>query len=331
MNYRLFAVLSGALLPITLLGWLAAGRIFATVAPAPRPPALIAHRCGTADAPENTLAACRSALANGVRQLWVSVQVTRDGVAVLYRPRELSALTDGQGLIAGYSFEELKRLNAGWQFDRAGADGKVTHPYRDKPVRIPSLEELLDELPADASLYLDIKTDRAKEAARAVAAALDRHDAWRKARIYSTVSANLQAFEAYPKARLFESRQRTRQRLVSIALEHRCDRPRDGTYLGFEWRRKVTLSETLTLQAEATSSADAVLWSRAAMACLNAAADVHAIVFGINREEDYLLAAGLGVDAVMVDSPRRAKAYRRDRRDLPRLVQSDQGLLDMDR
>lgn len=325
MSYRLLAALSCALLPITVLGWLAAGRIFAAAAPATAPPALIAHRCGTADAPENTLVACRSALANGVRQLWVSVQVTRDGVAVLYRPRDLSVLTDGQGSIAEHGFDELRRLNAGRHFSRIEVDGRVTQPYRDNPVRIPSLDELLAELPADASLFLDMKSARAAENARAVAAALDRHDAWKRVRIYSTSSANLKAFQPYPKARLFESRQNTRQRLLSIALERRCARPPDGAYLGFEWRRSMSLSETLTLEAEATSAADALLWSEAAMACLKSAAGVHAVVFGIDHRDDYRQAAALGVDAVMVDSPRRARAYRSEQRELPRLISPQTG------
>ena len=326
MSYRLLAALSCALLPITVLGWLAAGRIFATAAPVvPAPPALIAHRCGTADAPENTLVACRSALANGVRQLWVSVQVTRDGVAVLYRPRDLSTLTDGQGPIAAHDFDQLRQLNAGRHFSEVEADGQVTQPYRDNPVRIPSLDELLAELPADASLFLDIKSERAAESARAVAAALDRHDAWKRVRIYATASANLKAFQSYPKARLFESRQDTRQRLLSVALEHRCVRPPDGAYLGFEWRRPMRLSETLTLQVEQTSTADALLWNEAAMTCLRSAPGVHAIVFGIDRWDDYRQAAALGVDAVMVDSPRHARAYRWERRELPRLMSSPAG------
>ena len=49
-------------------------------------PRIVAHRGGTGDYPENTLLACRKAIQNGADLLWLSVQLSRDGVAVLYRP-----------------------------------------------------------------------------------------------------------------------------------------------------------------------------------------------------------------------------------------------------
>ena len=72
------------------------------VAPSERPvdtsasdsalPQIIAHRGGTGDAPENTLEAIRLALAHHADAMWLTVQLSKDGVPVLYRPADLSAL-----------------------------------------------------------------------------------------------------------------------------------------------------------------------------------------------------------------------------------------------
>lgn len=278
---------------------------------APAPPSLIAHRCGTADAPENTLTACRLALSYGVRKLWVSVQITRDGIPVLYRPRNLSALTDSTGDIADLPYAELAKLNAGWQFKETGTSGQVTYPYRNTPVHLPTLDELADLLPRDAELYIDIKTPDSARAAKAVAEILQRHSLWDRSWIYSTLADNLRAFDAYPQARLFETREQTRQRLVALAMEQHCPgAPRPGAHVGFELRREMEVTEPLTLGA-GTSKVSALLWSSRAMECFKAARGINVTLFGINSETDYRLATRLGADAVMVDSPRAASAYRR--------------------
>ena len=53
-------------------------------------PQLIAHRGGTGDAPENTLPAIKLALENNAEAIWVTVQLSRDGVPVLYRSRRIA-------------------------------------------------------------------------------------------------------------------------------------------------------------------------------------------------------------------------------------------------
>ncbi|WP_259745192.1 glycerophosphodiester phosphodiesterase family protein, partial [Pseudomonas protegens] len=60
-------------------------------------PLIVAHRGGAADFPENTLLAIDNALGNRVDMLWLTVQLSRDGVPVLYRPADLSANTQATG------------------------------------------------------------------------------------------------------------------------------------------------------------------------------------------------------------------------------------------
>src|ERR1700722_8355454 len=63
-------------------------------------PQIIAHRGGTGDAPENTLEAIRLALEHHADAMWLTVQLSKDGVPVLYRPADLSALTDAGGPVS---------------------------------------------------------------------------------------------------------------------------------------------------------------------------------------------------------------------------------------
>jgi len=320
MSIRLGVGVLLACVVTVALAWLAVARPFAAHPPH-RPPALIAHRCGTADAPENTLAACRLAISYGVKKLWVSVQVTQDGIPVLYRPRDLAALTDGTGEVAQTPYAALVKLNAGWQFKETGASGAVTYPYRDTPVHIPALEDLIDQLPEDVELFIDIKTPDAARAAQAIAGVLQRRHFWNRTWPYSTLADNLQAFGPHAQARRFEAREATRQRLLSLLLEQRCPgSPPAGAQVGFELRRDLEVTEALTL-GKGTSKVSALLWNDHAIACFNAAGGTRIVLFGINSEPDYRLAAGLGADAVMVDSPKAASAYRlRDRGPLRRLL-----------
>lgn len=91
---------------------------------------IVAHRGGTADFPENTLLAIEGALANHADAIWLTVQLSRDGVPVLYRSADLAANTDGKGAVAMFDFAALKRLNAGWNFTRTDASGAKRYAYR---------------------------------------------------------------------------------------------------------------------------------------------------------------------------------------------------------
>ena len=292
--------------------WFAVLRPRAALSRLSMPPALIAHRCGTADAPENTLTACRLALSYGVKKLWISVQITQDGIPVLYRPRDLSALTDGKGDIADMTYAQVVMFNAGWNFKEVNSRGAATYPYRNAPVHIPALEDVIELLPDDVEFFIDIKTADSARAAPAIAGVLQRHKWWNRAWICPALSANLRAFDRYPQARLFEAREETRRRLVTLALEQRCPGPpRPGTHVGFELRREVEVTEPLTLGG-GTTKTSALLWNANAAACFSAAKGTQITVFGVNSEDDYRLAAELGADAVMVDSPKAASNYRLD-------------------
>jgi glycerophosphoryl diester phosphodiesterase len=255
-------------------------------------PLVIAHRGGAGDAPENTLIAIRTALANHADAIWLTVQLSHDGVPVLYRPADLSALTGASGPVASKTAAELARINAAATFKPQTFAG------------IPTLAEALAIIPAATPVILDMKALPAAPQAAAVARVLDASDAWNRVRLYSTEAAYQQAFAAWPRARVFESRDATRGRLANIALTHRCDAPPSaGTWTAFEWRRSLDLTERFTLGEARSTVADVLLWSPQAVQCFRTNADVHIVAIAVNSAADYKAAACAGVDAVLADSP----------------------------
>jgi glycerophosphoryl diester phosphodiesterase len=92
----------------------------------------------------------------------LDVHLSRDGRCVVIHDDELERTTDGQGLVRNYSWEELKKLDAGSWFDRYNREqlqamqdktGKYANPaYKPSPIPtesfagtpIPVLEEVLE-------------------------------------------------------------------------------------------------------------------------------------------------------------------------------------------
>jgi glycerophosphoryl diester phosphodiesterase len=273
-------------------------------------PAIIAHRGGTADYPENTLRAIDGALRNGADEIWLTVQLSADGVPVLYRPADLSTLTPSSGPVSSKSAMELVTINAGWNFRTTLPDGTVVFPYRKVPTPIPTLADALAAIPANVPVILDMKALPAAPQAAAVAQVLDAHQAWSRVRLYSTDASYREAFAAYPYARQFETRDATRARLLGVALAQRCEAPPPaGTWAGFEWMRDVQVTERFTL-GDAKTPVRAKLWTHAAMQCFNAQGPAQVVAFALNNADDYHDAACLGIKAVLVDSPKAARAWR---------------------
>lgn len=71
---------------------------------------VIAHRGASAEKPENTLAAFRRALALGADGIELDVQVTRDGVPVVFHDNSLRRLTGQSGRLTAKRWGELKKL-----------------------------------------------------------------------------------------------------------------------------------------------------------------------------------------------------------------------------
>ncbi len=109
----------------------------------PRPMAL-AHRGGAEEGPENTMAAFENAVELGFRCIETDVQVTRDGVPLVFHDERLERMTDRSGVVSELTWEELR-----------GPRILGREP-------IPRLEELLGAWP-DVRYVIEPKSDRAVE------------------------------------------------------------------------------------------------------------------------------------------------------------------------
>lgn len=134
-------------------------------------PLLIAHRGGSLEAPENTLAALRHGIACGSDWQEVDITLTRDGHAVIIHDDTLERTTKGVGEVAAMSLLELSALRAGapvWTEPARlalAALGIVELPLfgeRYVEERIPTLDQVL-ALPG-ARLMLELKTTPRPEA-----------------------------------------------------------------------------------------------------------------------------------------------------------------------
>jgi glycerophosphoryl diester phosphodiesterase len=114
---------------------------------------VVAHRGGAGLRPENTLAAFRHAAELGADILEMDLRVAADGVIVVIHDATVERTTDGAGAVATMTLADLKRLDAGYRWS---ADGGQSYPYRGLGLRVPTLAEVFEQLPA-ARLVLEMK------------------------------------------------------------------------------------------------------------------------------------------------------------------------------
>lgn len=102
-----------------------------------------AHRGGSKLRPENTILAFDHGLSLGADGLEFDVHLSRDGVVVIHHDRDLDRTTNGRGLLAALTAEELSRLDAGAHFP--GFDGAGGVPtLRDVLRRYPSARMIIE-------------------------------------------------------------------------------------------------------------------------------------------------------------------------------------------
>ena len=99
---------------------------------------IFAHRGASGYAPENTLIAIKQAIEMKVDGIEIDIQLTRDGRIV--------RTTTGRGFVYELDFDYIRSLDAG-QWYTKDFIGEV----------VPTLEEVLDILPNDMMLNIEIK------------------------------------------------------------------------------------------------------------------------------------------------------------------------------
>ncbi|KAG7460154.1 hypothetical protein MATL_G00218260 [Megalops atlanticus] len=111
--------------------------------------AVVAHRAGGDDAPENTLAAIREARRNGASGVELDLEFTADGVPVLMHDETVDRTTNGSGPVSKLRFYELRRL-----------DASAKHRLREKfpGEKVPTLQEAVEEcIRHQLTIYFDVK------------------------------------------------------------------------------------------------------------------------------------------------------------------------------
>lgn len=228
-------------------------------------PRIIAHRCGGALAPENTLAGLRLAARLGCRGVEFDAMLAADGVPVLMHDETLERTTSGRGPVAGMSSVRLARLDA----------GGCHHPgFAAEPV--PTLDEAL-QLCAALGLWANVEikasAGQEAEAGRAVA----RHAA------AATGKLLLSSFSATAlRAAADEGVQLPRAVLVEA--------------IPGDWRERVAAAEACALHCSATGL------SVTTLAAVRAAG-LPLACYTVNRRDDAERLFAMGVSAVFTDRP----------------------------
>jgi glycerophosphoryl diester phosphodiesterase len=123
---------------------------------------IAAHRGGCTDYPENTLAAFRAAVRLGAAMIELDLRRTADGAIVVLHDAKVDRTTNGRGRLDRFTLAEIRSLDAGsWKHPRFARE------------RIPTLDEVLEIVPHDVWLNLQIKSGEpiAADVARRLAAA----------------------------------------------------------------------------------------------------------------------------------------------------------------
>ncbi len=119
-----------------------------------------AHRGDCRSAPENTLPAFASAVRKGAHQIEFDVKLSKDGFLVIMHDPTVDRTTNGKGEVAGLTFQQLRRLDAGSWFS-----------LRFAGTRIPTLRETLEAIPPAimCNVHLGEVPDLAAKVARVIA------------------------------------------------------------------------------------------------------------------------------------------------------------------
>lgn len=114
----------------------------------------IAHRGAREVAPENTLPAFLRAAELGADGVELDVQLTADGVPVVFHDSDLARITRTSGRLADHNLAQLRDLDAGRAFAAEWAG-----------TRIPTLAEVFDALDPRMRVNVELKADLSAPAA----------------------------------------------------------------------------------------------------------------------------------------------------------------------
>lgn len=122
-------------------------------------PKVIGHRGAAAYAPENTLEGIHTAADMDIEWVELDVKLTKDDVPIIFHDETLERTTNGSGLVAEKTYDDIKQMEAGSWYGESFTG-----------IKIPTLEEAIEVLiERNMGLNLEIKPcpGREKETAEA--------------------------------------------------------------------------------------------------------------------------------------------------------------------
>ncbi|MNI40737.1 Glycerophosphoryl diester phosphodiesterase [compost metagenome] len=109
---------------------------------------IVGHRGAAGEAPENTLGSFQLAVHQGSNAVELDIHLSKDGHLIVCHDYTLDRTTNLKGLIKDNIFDEIQQADAGSWFSSKYAGEHV-----------PSLEEVLELLPPEVRVNVEIKSD----------------------------------------------------------------------------------------------------------------------------------------------------------------------------
>ena len=110
-------------------------------------PDIVAHRGASGYAPENTIAAFDLAVKMKADYIEIDVQRTKDGKLILIHDTTVDRTTDGTGKVGDFTYEEIRRLDAGsW----------MSEEFRGE--KVPTFEEVLKRYKGRTGILIELKS-----------------------------------------------------------------------------------------------------------------------------------------------------------------------------
>ncbi|HEX8072529.1 MAG TPA: glycerophosphodiester phosphodiesterase family protein [Pyrinomonadaceae bacterium] len=251
-------------------------------------PLIIGHRGAAAVAPENTLASFARAYADGAQGIEFDVRLARDGVPVVIHDATLRRTAARPEAVAALTAAELARADVGSWFNRrrpAHARAEYARAH------VPTLAEVLAlTAPLGGTLYVELKCDRAEEAAPLAARAVE---------VLLTDGATHDlVVESFTHAAVVEVKRLAPDLRTAALFDRRLTRPHLS-------------SRTIITQARACGADEVALHHTLANARTVAAAHaagLPVVVWTVDNPVRLLRLATLGVRAVITNDPARMVA-----------------------
>ena len=179
---------------------------------------IVAHRANThagmmAGCPDNSIPAINMAIAKGADMVELDVRTTSDNKYVLMHNETIDETTNGKGTVSSMTLEQIKS----YSMERDG----VVYKENGQAVKVPTLEEALLACKGKIFVNLDVKEVRSPAALRRIIMSTGTQD---QVMVYSSShvkemtyaenniavhphissAAGVDAFAAYPNAKLFQ-------------------------------------------------------------------------------------------------------------------------------